>query len=447
MHQIRMEMRFDNPLKHFLLSFCFFMAMTAAGSSLAGTDLTWEDCVRESSIRNPDLRSSGSTLQSSEFKVKGAHSGYWPQLNGNLNYSFSNNGSSAVSGGGGSPIFVTTGTGNHSTSSATLSATQNLFAGFQDQSKVRQAIANKDVARESLNTVRAQVSFDLKSAFANLLYAQNSLKLTQDIIRRREANLHMIELRYENGNENKGSLLLSKAYLDQAKYDELQARDAVRAAQVALAKALGRDDAGNIRITGDIPTSPPPELKDLKALALQTPDYRQSVAQKKAAKEALTQARSPFFPNLNLVGSVGKQGTGTFPQDDARWSVGGNLSWALFNGGKDYFASKSATADLEAASFNEESIGRQAADKLQQAWNAFVESIQKLKADQSFLEAAGVREEIGINRYNNGLLSFEDWDIIENDLISRQKQVLQSRKDRVISEAAWERALGKGVFQ
>jgi hypothetical protein len=43
-------------------------------------------------------------------------------------------------------------------------------------------------------------------------------------------------------------------------------------------------------------------------------------------------------------------------------------------------------------------------------------------------------------------MTFEDWDIIENDLIQRLKTFLQSQRDRVIAEASWELAQGKGVI-
>jgi len=54
--------------------------------------------------------------------------------------------------------------------------------------------------------------------------------------------------------------------------------------------------------------------------------------------------------------------------------------------------------------------------------------------------------EIARNKYNNGLLTFEDWDVIESDLINRQTTYLQNQRDRVISEAAWENIQGIGVF-
>jgi outer membrane protein TolC len=66
--------------------------------------------------------------------------------------------------------------------------------------------------------------------------------------------------------------------------------------------------------------------------------------------------------------------------------------------------------------------------------------------DEDFLKAANARAEIARSKYSNGLMSFEDWDIIENDLINRQKAVLQSRRDRVTAEAAWEQVLGNGAI-
>ncbi|MDH3513536.1 MAG: TolC family protein, partial [Gammaproteobacteria bacterium] len=100
----------------------------------------------------------------------------------------------------------------------------------------------------------------------------------------------------------------------------------------------------------------------------------------------------------------------------------------------------------EAVSSNKDNVERQLLVRLKQAHAGYVESVEKLKVDQAFLEAAVTRAEIARSRYNNGLMSFEDWDRIENDLIQRQKTFLQSQRDRVTAEAAWEQAQGKGVI-
>lgn len=407
--------------------------------SLMGVEpLTWDACVRLASQGSPDLRSARETLRSSEYQARGAWSGFLPQVSATAGYSYGN---SAGSGGGDG----LGGESANSTYSVSLLASENLFSGLQDRAKVDQAGANRSVVQANVDTTKAKVSFDLKSAFTGLLYAQGYLKLSQDIIRRRENNLRMVELRFENGRENKGSLLLSKAYLNQAKFENLQARNSIQVPQQQLAKVLGRDAREVGLIRGVVPTKDPDPQTDIQQVSLETPDHRQAIAQESAAEAGFKLARASLFPSLNVTGTVGEHGSQWFPDRD-RWSLGLNLSVPLFSGGKDYYATRSAAAAFAAASFSRDSVDRQLLVKLQQAFATYVESVEKLKVDKSFLDAAAVREEISRNKYNNGLISFEDWDLIENDLIARQKSVLQSERDRIVSEAAWEQAQGKGVI-
>ena len=85
--------------------------------------------------------------------------------------------------------------------------------------------------------------------------------------------------------------------------------------------------------------------------------------------------------------------------------------------------------------------------RLRQAHVNLVESSERLKVDESFQEAVTLRAEIARSKYNNGLTTFDDWDLIESDLINRQRAVLSSQGNRVIAEAAWEQAQGRGALQ
>lgn len=50
---------------------------------------------------------------------------------------------------------------------------------------------------------------------------------------------------------------------------------------------------------------------------------------------------------------------------------------------------------------------------------------------------------IARSQYSNGLISFENWDIIENDLINREKNLLIGKRDLGLAEATYLRNLGK----
>jgi len=395
--------------------------------------LTWEACVARAGQNNPELRAAQENLRSSAYQTKAAASGFLPDLSAAVNYTDQN-----------TPTATTT-FSTITPYSASVTATQNLFAGFQDQAKVAQGRANQDVAQASLDATKAKVSFDLKSAFAGLLYAQDYLKLTESIIQRRTENMQLVELRFEGGWENKGSLLLSKASLSQAELDHVQAQHALQVAQQQLANVLGENQAGDIRITGDIPLAQPDTAFDLRQLAEQTPNHRQAIGQEQAASAGVTLSRSQLYPSLNLTGTASRLGDSWFPDKDSH-SVGVSLSIPLYSGGRDYYGTKSAVSNWSAASYNRERVDQQLLTQLRQAYTTYVEAVQQLNVNRAFVEAATARAEIARNKYDNGLLSFEDWDIIENDLIVRQTALVLSQRNRVTTEAAWEQAQGKGVI-
>jgi outer membrane protein TolC len=312
---------------------------------------------------------------------------------------------------------------------------------------VSQAKAEADEAVASLQQTKAKVSSDLKTAYENVYYAREARKLSDEIIKRRSDNLRLVELRFESGHENKGSVLLSKANLQQANFDRLQADNVQDVSRAQLAKTIGADDAEGFDVAGEVPVQEPPsEEPNFISLATTTPDHHQAIARESQAEAAVTIARSGFFPSLNLTGTLGRQGTPSEGTRTDRWSVGAGISFPLFGGGKDYYSTQSASASYQAASSTRLDTDRDLLATLRSAFVRYREAVEKLKVDESFLQAARVRADIARNKYNNGLITFDDWDIIENDLISREKNFLTSGRDRVTAEAAWEQAQGKGAL-
>ncbi|HSD97148.1 MAG TPA: TolC family protein [Sulfuricaulis sp.] len=409
----------------------WLLGLTLSVMAAPATVLTWEACVQEATANNPELRAARASLEASVFNAEGAYSGYLPQLSAGAAYTDTSG-----------TVIATTSESAYITS---VSLSQNLFAGFQDRAKVAQGAANRDVAAASLAAAKAKLSQDLKTAYIGLRYAQDNVILTENIVRRSEENFRLVELRFESGNENKGSYLLTKASLAQARYDNLQARQNLVSAQAQLDRVLGRGETGGLEVRGDIPLSEPGTAPDFRQVAREVPDYQQAAAQQKSAAAGVTLARSGLYPSLNLSGSVGRTGDNWAPEDSRR-TVGLNLNIPIYSGGKDYYATKSAVSSLEAAASNTDSAEYQLVVRLKQTYAGYVESVEKLNVDQAFLDAAKTRATIARTKYNNGLMTFEDWDIIESDLIQREKSFLQSQRDRVVAEAAWEQAQGKGVI-
>ena len=417
------------------------LAITLSHGALAST-LTWEDCVKLAAENNPALHAAMASVDSSHNQMLSNWSGFFPQTSGSIGYNYTN--TSTVQGGSGIIVGGPQGGNSSGSYTASVTASMNLFNGLADYAKIQQGKANEGIARANLTTVKAQVSYGLKTSFENLDYAQKSVQLAQQIASRREDNLRMVELRFRDGQENKGSVLLYQAYLKDAKYGETQSRDLVETARSQLAQVLGVADDPTLAITGSVPTTEPVAQPDFQKLAVRTPAYLQAVDQEQFANAGITVARSGYFPTLGVTGAAGRSGT-WFPEIN-HWSIGVKLTIPIFNGGRDFFGTKAAIATHQASELTLQNTDHQAETSLRQAFHSYAESVEKLEVDRAYLDAAQVRAEIARANYKNGLTSFQDWDLAETDLITREKNILQSELNRVSAEAAWEQAQGRGVI-
>lgn len=415
-----------------------FILFSLTSFAHAAPVFTWAECVALASEKNPSLAAGHYQLSASEAKKKAAISAFLPSVSGSLSW----NRSGVQREGQGFTTLSNTG----DSYSAGLNASMNLFAGLKDKAKVDQADFNIEASKAQLQTTKAQISFDLKSAYEGLLYALSYQTLTQEIIKRREENLKMVQLRFQSGLENKGSFLLSEAYLAQARYDDLQAQNAARVARAQLARTLGIDDQEEFLIEGEVPQDSPDVRPNFRELALSTPTYLASRSVADAAKEDIIIARANFLPSLSLSGEVRRQDENFWPEQQKQWGFGVTLSMPFFDGGRDWYSTKAASQTYLSRVEERTNVGRDVIAKLERAWASFQEAASKLTVDRTFRDAAVVRAEISRKKYNNGLLTFENWDIIENDLINRQKSYLSTKRDRVTAEASWEQTLGQGVL-
>lgn len=389
--------------------------------------LTWETCVKEVITNNLDLKAARENVNSSKYKKKALWSEYLPSVNAGLSSSYGNTESLLYSG--------------------SLSISQNLFSGFGSLGKTRAAEGGVESQEATYQSTRAKVGYDLMVAYAQVLYSKEYIKFSKDIIKRRTDNLALVRLRFEGGMENKGSYLLAKASLQDAEFDLNQAERLLETSKQQLATVLGRKELANeVEIDDKMPLIEPEKNIDIMQLAQDTPEHKIAKAQVKVSKANLTVSRSNFYPSLDFVGAMTQQGS-RWPFPNSGWSAMLGLTFPLFSGGKDFFTTYSSSSLLSASLFAQDQTDLQIFYKLRGAYNSLKDSIERVSVYTSYVEAAKTRAVISRNKYNNGLLSFENWDIIENDYITKQKTALQTVRDRHLAEATWLMTQGKGVIQ
>jgi outer membrane protein TolC len=407
---------------------CFAVSATV---TLAEGPLTLDDCLSEAAENNPDLAAAVAAVQKATYDYRASYGPLLPQVSANAQSS--KNRSPAGSSGGG----VTSDNASYG-----VSASQSLFTGGKNRAAVDLASANLESVTADLDGARATLSFDVWKAFADLLFAQEQIELSQQILKRRQENLALLQLRYEGGMENKGALLLMQASEREAEFGVAQAKRNLRVAQRELARALGRRETDQIRVTGKLEAELPETSVDLEALAAQTPTHRKTVAQLRFARAGLASAKSQYYPDVSANASASKTGDNWMPDQD-EWFLGVTLNFPFFTGGQNVMNVRGARAQIVQAEETLKLTDAQLVFNLEQTLAGYGDAVEQTVVRSGFLHAEEVRAEIARSQYSSGMLSFEDWDRIENGLISSQKDDLSGRLNAVLAEASWERVQGK----
>jgi len=414
--------KFSYILGSFLLVVCF--------SSISGAEevLTWGACIQEAAKNHPDLIAAQEAIKQSEAAKQQTASGLFPQVSANLSAQTAKSASSSK----------TTDTYGYG-----VSGTQLIFDGIKTINNVNAASENIAVAKQSFRFTSTTVRFRLRSAFIDLLKAQEMLRIAEEIYEIRRGNLELIVLRYESGLEHKGALLTAEADLADAKYGISQTKRAVQVAQEELVKEMGRKQFAPLRVQGDLQVKDSvAEKPDFKFLAKNNSSWLQLTAQKRAAEFSLKSAYANYFPEI--IGSAGANRTGDrWSPRNNQWDLGVSLSLPLFEGGLRTAQVSEARALIKQLEENQRSAWDAAILALQQNWATLQDAVENVSVQNKALLATQERSKIAQAQYSIGFISFDNWTIIEDNLVTTKRNYLNTQAAALLAEAKWIQAKGE----
>jgi len=405
-----------------------------AGTPSSGEDtLSWADCVRLAAENSPALIASRRQVETAEVSVGIARSALLPQLSAGASASRSDrDGAGAAS---------------DTSYSASVSVDQSLYSGGRNQASIRAARASLERTTAAGDDTGAQLTYDLRAAFVDVLYAGEQVALLHTIEARRRENLELVELRYEGGREHKGSLASSRASLFDAQVQVKQATRRTFVNRSVLCRTIGIESMPQgTGISGSMNEVAIPKDGPIETIAKRTPTFRASLASVAAAEADLAGARGGYRPSLSLSGSAARSGDNDAFEDDS-WAVGLKLSLPLWSGGKTGHEVTKARAAVAAANADLADTFNGVINSLAEARQGLMNAVEDVEVQEKYLEAAETRAEIARQQYEDGLLSFENWVVIEDDLVNRKKQLLDARRSAMRAEASWWRATGRSVFR
>ncbi len=406
---------------HALLLTALFPAAASAGEAL-----TAEAARKAMLAANPQAQAAAQNLEAARYKETSARAGLHPSVYASGSY--------ARAGAQGADPYDSYSYG--------FGATQPLFAPALPAA-VRAAGAARTSAQAAYDRTASRLTYELKSAFADILNARETIKLSEGTLKRRTDNLELIRLKYQAGRENKAALLETEAALKTAQWQHERYAKNLRLLERKLNRLLTRPAQSPApELALPTPPEPPADFSAFSAKLDGHYSLRAARAALASARSGVETAKGARLPGAEASGSYKWAGT-DWPAAPNGWSLGASVRVPLFSGGKlssDLDAAGSALRSAEAAL-------RDAADEVslnaEDAFLAWREARSYLDVANSSLEAARARAWLVRKQYLAGQASYFEWRNVEEQLISEQNQYLSAGRGLAVSHAAFIQSIGE----
>jgi outer membrane protein TolC len=428
-------------------AFDFLFLLTLATAARAET-LDFAQAVQRALTQNPDIIVAGTQISQAQAAVRQSTGARMPKLTASLNVTrtddalnafgiklsqrnatFNDFGAAEFNPANPSVLSVAPQDLNHpgwvNNFNTRLEAHLPLYSGGMIEGYAEQAKAHLRAARQGDVMARQQVIFDVLRAYEGVHAARAYRDVATQGRLAAENHVKTINSLFKQGVAVKSDLLTAQVHLEDVKVQQTQAENAVQQALDQLHLLLGMPLAAPLNVAGSVEVHPlAGKLADYQDEALKSnPGLAALRNQLDAAQAAVKVARAGKYPQAGLMARVDTNDPD--PGFEAHsYTVGGQLSWQLFDGGVADAAIQRAQASRDelAAKLNKAENG--VAYQVVDAWRRADEAQRRVAARELAVSQAEEAQRIVGKRYAGGVTTI-------TELLAGQAQLDKTRADLV----------------
>ncbi len=352
-------------------------------------------------------------------------------------------------------MFSQTGFGSPNTYVAALTVSQTLFQGGKVGAGIAGANAYERAARAQLDETRRDVTYRVKQAYLNALYAARIVDITEASQAQVNEQLHRVELNHQVGSSADYDLL--RAQVEAANQEPLviAARNARDVALLEVRRIVNIPAEDSIELASNLLLTPADSLPRVDVAAIDlAPGGRAAIAAAQAnvdfRRQAVRVYHGDYYPSLTLSSSFGGQAfpTGGFPQYSQfhrDWTASLTFSMPLFDGLRTHGVVEQAQADLARAEAQLSQTRAGVAIEIEQARAEIVRALALVSARHETVGQAERAQHLATVRYANGIATALE--VSDARLALQQASVNEAAatRDYLLAIAALERAVGHAV--
>jgi len=306
-----------------------------------------------------------------------------------------------------------------------LEAQLPLYTGGMIEGYTEQARAHLRAARQGDVLARQKVIFDVLRAYEGVHAARAYDDVAKQGRSAAESYVKTVDNLFNGGVVVKSDLLSAQVHLEDVKVQQAQAENAVQQALDQLHLLLGMPLAEPLDVAGDVDVRPlEGKLADYQAEALKSnPGLAALRNQLDAAQAAVEVARAGKYPQAGLLARFDTNDN-TVGFDAHSYTLGGQVSWQLFDGGVTNGAIQRAQASRDELAAKLSQAENGITYQVAEAWRRADEAQQRVAARELAVSQAEEAQRIVEKRYASGVTTI-------TELLGAQAQLDKTRADLV----------------
>jgi len=421
------------------------------GGTASAETLSLRQAAEAALNQNPELALSQARVAQAESGLKQADGAHLPRVEVSLNATHTNDALSAFGLKLGQER-ITAADFNPATLNAPsaisnfntrVEVTAPLYSGGQIGARQDEARAHVRAARAGDAAARQQVLLDVLQAYQGVHLARAYIRVSEQAKTAAAESVRVASSLHKQGMAVKSDLLSARVNLENAKLTVSEARrqeaTALDRLKLLMGRKLGDDIDIGVEAQPKLPTGDAEELR-VQAIA-RHPALKALRSQVEAAGFTLEAARGAKKPRLNVMArhdwNDRALGFGA-----ASYTLGGTLSWNVFDGGhNDAAIDRTQAARLEQAAKlrqAEEGIAFQVTEARRRA----LEAEERLAARGEAVKEAEEAQRLTRLRYENGVTTLVDLLATQTLLDRARADLAQARYDLSVSRGQVLQAAG-----
>lgn len=329
--------------------------------------------------------------------------------------------------------------------SYSLTANYTLFNGgtnWQERYRLGEVL---EVARAGELAQRFLTALETERDYYDVLGAGELVDVARQRHERAMAQLELARARVVSGATVQSDSLQLLLEVQRAEVDLLGREASLTVSRLQLGRRVGSGGPVDAAPLGEVSVEPPPlSLGEAVQLAVsQGPAWRQARARERAAEAAVKSQRGSYLPTISLSGGISAFDQKFFPTATSRRSIGVNLSWTLWDGGRREVAIEQASAERRVARAIRSDLERAARRDVTEAYAGNEVARRSLVLARSGVAVASEVLRVQEARYRAGASTVLELLDAQIQLVQAQADLVQARYQVRLYRTALEAILGR----